>query len=118
MRCRRWSTAFLPRRLERGDAVIALGGGVIGDLAGFALAASSGAACASCRCRPLPLLAQVDPPSAARPASTATTARTSSGVFHQPQLVLADTEVLDTLPEREFRAGYAEVAKYGLTRPA
>ena len=112
MRCRRWSTAYLAARLERGDAVIALGGGVIGDLAGFA----SGIVRRGMRFVQMPtsLLAQVDSSVGGKTGINSGHGKNLVGVFHQPQLVLADTEVLDTLPPREFRAGYAEVAKYGL----
>jgi 3-dehydroquinate synthase len=94
---------ILAARLERGDAVVALGGGVIGDLAGFA----AGIVRRGMRFVQVPtsLLAQVD---------SSVGGKNLVGVFHQPRLVLADTAMLDTLPEREFRAGYAEVAKYGL----
>jgi 3-dehydroquinate synthase len=99
-------------RLERGDAVIALGGGVIGDLAGFA---------ASIIRRgmrfvqiPTSLLAQVDSSVGGKTAINTRQGKNLVGAFHQPILVIADTALLDTLPEREFRAGYAEVVKYGL----
>jgi 3-dehydroquinate synthase len=103
---------ILAARLERGDAVIALGGGVIGDLAGFA----SGIVRRGMRFVQMPtsLLAQVDSSVGGKTGINSAHGKNLVGVFHQPQLVLADTEVLDTLPEREFRAGYAEVAKYGL----
>ena len=103
---------ILAARLERGDAVIALGGGVIGDLAGFA----SGIVRRGMRFVQMPtsLLAQVDSSVGGKTGINSEHGKNLVGVFHQPQLVLADTEVLDTLPPREFRAGYAEVAKYGL----
>ncbi|RLP23978.1 3-dehydroquinate synthase [Mesorhizobium sp. YM1C-6-2] len=103
---------ILAARLERGDAVIALGGGVIGDLAGFA----SGIVRRGMRFVQMPtsLLAQVDSSVGGKTGINSSHGKNLVGVFHQPQLVLADTAVLDTLPEREFRAGYAEVAKYGL----
>ncbi len=103
---------ILAARLERGDAVIALGGGVIGDLAGF----SSGIVRRGMRFVQMPtsLLAQVDSSVGGKTGINSSHGKNLVGVFHQPQLVLADTGVLDTLPEREFRAGYAEVAKYGL----
>src|SRR5690606_19228714 len=103
---------ILAARLERGDAVIALGGGVIGDLAGFA----SGIVRRGMRFVQMPtsLLAQVDSSVGGKTGINSSHGKNLIGVFHQPQLVLADTEVLDTLPEREFRAGYAEIAKYGL----
>jgi 3-dehydroquinate synthase len=103
---------ILAARLERGDAVVALGGGVIGDLAGFA----SGIVRRGMRFVQIPtsLLAQVDSSVGGKTGINSAHGKNLVGVFHQPQLVLADTEVLDTLPQREFRAGYAEVAKYGL----
>ncbi len=102
----------LAARLERGDAVVALGGGVIGDLAGFA----SGIVRRGMRFVQIPtsLLAQVDSSVGGKTGINSAHGKNLVGVFHQPQLVLADTEVLDTLPQREFRAGYSEVAKYGL----
>lgn len=103
---------ILEARLERGDAVIALGGGVIGDLAGFA----SGITRRGMRFVQMPtsLLAQVDSSVGGKTGINSDHGKNLVGVFHQPQFVLADTDTLDTLPEREFRAGYAEVAKYGL----
>ena len=102
----------LAARLERGDAVIALGGGVIGDLAGFA----AGIVRRGMKFVQMPtsLLAQVDSSVGGKTGINSAHGKNLVGVFHQPQLVLADTGVLDTLPAREFRAGYAEVAKYGL----
>jgi len=99
-------------RLERGDAVIALGGGVIGDLAGFA----AGIVRRGMNFIQMPtsLLAQVDSSVGGKTGINSAHGKNLVGVFHQPRLVLADTDVLDTLPAREFRAGYAEVAKYGL----
>ncbi len=103
---------ILSARLERGDAVIALGGGVIGDLAGFA----SGITRRGMKFiqAPTSLLAQVDSSVGGKTGINTRHGKNLVGVFHQPQLVLADTDVLDTLPPREFRAGYAEVMKYGL----
>ena len=103
---------ILSARLERGDAVIALGGGVIGDLAGFA----SGIVRRGMKFIQMPtsLLAQVDSSVGGKTGINTSHGKNLVGVFHQPQLVLADTGVLDTLPVREFRAGYAELAKYGL----
>ena len=103
---------ILAARLERGDAVIALGGGVIGDLAGFA----AGIVRRGMNFVQIPtsLLAQVDSSVGGKTGINTGHGKNLVGVFHQPQLVLADTGVLDTLPVREFRAGYAEVAKYGL----
>ncbi|OJU49342.1 MAG: 3-dehydroquinate synthase [Mesorhizobium sp. 61-13] len=102
----------LAAKLERGDAVIALGGGVIGDLAGFA----AGIVRRGMNFVQLPtsLLAQVDSSVGGKTGINSPRGKNLVGVFHQPKLVLADTAVLDTLPLREFRAGYAEVAKYGL----
>ncbi|PSJ59403.1 3-dehydroquinate synthase [Pseudaminobacter soli (ex Li et al. 2025)] len=102
----------LAARLERRDAVIALGGGVIGDLTGFA----SGIVRRGMNFVQIPtsLLAQVDSSVGGKTGINSTHGKNLVGVFHQPRLVLADTDVLDTLPAREFRAGYAEVAKYGL----
>jgi 3-dehydroquinate synthase len=103
---------ILERRLERGDAVIALGGGVIGDLAGFA----AGIVRRGMKFVQIPtsLLAQVDSSVGGKTGINSAHGKNLIGVFYQPRLVLADTGVLDTLPPREFRAGYAEVVKYGL----
>ena len=102
----------LAARLERGDVVIALGGGVIGDLTGFA----AGIVRRGMNFVQIPtsLLAQVDSSVGGKTGINSPRGKNLVGVFHQPKLVLADTEVLDTLPIREFRAGYAELAKYGL----
>ena len=102
----------LVARLERGDVVIALGGGVIGDLAGFA----AGVVRRGMNFVQMPtsLLAQVDSSVGGKTGINSARGKNLVGVFHQPKLVLADTGVLDTLPIREFRAGYAELAKYGL----
>ncbi len=102
----------LGARLERGDAVIALGGGVIGDLAGFA----AGIVRRGMNFIQMPtsLLAQVDSSVGGKTGINTARGKNLVGVFQQPRLVLADTAALDTLPPREFRAGYAEVAKYGL----
>ena len=104
--------AVVAARIERGDLLIALGGGVIGDLAGFA---------AACVRRgldfvqvPTTLLAQVDSSVGGKTGINSPQGKNLIGAFHQPILVVADTALLDTLPERQFRAGYAEVAKYGL----
>jgi 3-dehydroquinate synthase len=103
---------IIDARIERGDLVVALGGGVIGDLAGFA---------AACVRRgvdfvqvPTTLLAQVDSSVGGKTGINSRHGKNLIGAFHQPVLVVADTALLDTLPPREFRAGYAEVAKYGL----
>ena len=104
--------AILAARIERNDLVIALGGGVIGDLAGFAAAiARRGIDVVQI---PTTLLAQVDSAIGGKTGINTKHGKNLVGAFHQPCLVLADTQVLDTLPQREFRAGYAEVAKYGL----
>ncbi|MEP4563210.1 MAG: 3-dehydroquinate synthase [Nitratireductor sp.] len=104
--------ALLGARLERGDLVIALGGGVIGDLAGFAAGVvRRGMGFVQV---PTSLLAQVDSSVGGKTGINTARGKNLVGVFHQPRLVLADTAVLDTLPAREFRAGYAEMVKYGL----
>jgi 3-dehydroquinate synthase len=106
------TNAILAARLERGDVVVALGGGVIGDLAGFAAGiARRGMGFIQ---MPTSLLAQVDSSVGGKTGINTSHGKNLVGVFYQPQLVLADTQVLDTLSPREFRAGYAEVAKYGL----
>jgi 3-dehydroquinate synthase len=98
--------------LERGDLVVAFGGGVIGDLAGFA----AGILRRGVRFVQIPtsLLAQVDSSVGGKTGINTPQGKNLIGVFHQPSLVIADTDVLKTLPPREMRAGYAEVAKYGL----
>ncbi|WJS03359.1 3-dehydroquinate synthase [Roseibium aggregatum] len=102
----------LAARLERGDAVVALGGGVVGDLTGFvASAVRRGMAFIQV---PTTLLAQVDSSVGGKTGINSRHGKNLIGAFHQPALVLADTAILDTLPLRDFRAGYAEVAKYGL----
>jgi 3-dehydroquinate synthase len=99
-------------QIERGDLVIALGGGVIGDLAGFAAAVvRRGIDYVQV---PTTLLAQVDSSVGGKTAIDSGHGKNLIGAFHQPILVLADTALLDTLPQREFRAGYAELVKYGL----
>jgi 3-dehydroquinate synthase len=104
--------ALIAARIERGDLVVALGGGVIGDLAGFAAAVlRRGVDYVQV---PTTLLAQVDSSVGGKTAINASRGKNLIGAFYQPILVLADTALLDTLPEREFRAGYAEVVKYGL----
>ncbi len=108
----RVSDALIEARIERRDIVVALGGGVIGDLAGF---------CAASLRRgvrfvqiPTTLLAQVDSSVGGKTGINSRHGKNLIGAFHQPSLVLADTMSLDTLSERDFRAGYAEVVKYGL----
>ncbi|MHA7971458.1 3-dehydroquinate synthase [Rhizobium sp. CAU 1783] len=103
---------LLEARIERNDVVIALGGGVIGDLTGFA----AGIVRRGVRFVQVPtsLLSQVDSSVGGKTGINTRQGKNLVGVFNQPDLVLADTDVLNTLSEREFRAGYAEVAKYGL----
>ncbi|MDH3029279.1 3-dehydroquinate synthase [Methylobacterium fujisawaense] len=103
---------LLALKIERGDLVVALGGGVVGDLAGFAAATlRRGVRFVQV---PTSLLAQVDSSVGGKTGINAPLGKNLIGAFHQPRLVLADTAALDTLSEREMRAGYAEVAKYGL----
>jgi 3-dehydroquinate synthase len=103
---------LLSARIERGDLVVALGGGVVGDLAGFAAAiVRRGLRFVQI---PTTLLAQVDSSVGGKTGINTAQGKNLVGAFHQPALVLADTALLDTLPEREFRAGFAEVVKYGL----
>lgn len=106
------SERLLEMGLERGDVLVAFGGGVIGDLAGFT---------ASILRRgirfvqiPTTLLSQVDSSVGGKTGINTPQGKNLIGTFHQPSLVLADTDALSTLPAREMRAGYAEVAKYGL----
>ena len=104
--------ALIAARIERGDLVVALGGGVVGDLAGFAAAAvRRGLDYIQV---PTTLLAQVDSSVGGKTAINSSLGKNLVGAFHQPILVVADTALLDTLPPRQFRAGYAEVVKYGL----
>ena len=105
---------LLQRRCERSTTLIALGGGVVGDMSGFA---------AACYQRGMPLiqvpttlLAQVDSSVGGKTAINHPLGKNMIGAFYQPRLVLADTDVLATLPDRELRAGLAEVIKYGLIR--
>jgi 3-dehydroquinate synthase len=102
----------LEARVERNDTVIALGGGVIGDLAGFV----AGIVRRGVRFVQIPtsLLAQVDSSVGGKTGINSRHGKNLIGVFNQPDLVLADTDTLKTLSPREFRAGYAEVVKYGL----
>lgn len=103
---------LLEAGLERGDIILPFGGGVIGDLAGFA----AGILRRGVRFVQIPttLLAQVDSSVGGKTGINTPQGKNLIGVFHQPHLVIADTDVLATLPPREARAGYAEVAKYGL----
>jgi 3-dehydroquinate synthase len=103
---------LLDMGLERGGAVVALGGGVIGDLAG--LAASLVRRGVRLVQIPTTLLAQVDSSVGGKTGINTSQGKNLVGTFHQPSLVLADTSLLTTLPAREFRAGYVEAAKYGL----
>jgi 3-dehydroquinate synthase len=102
---------LLAAGLERDGLVLALGGGVIGDLAGFAAGVlKRGVACAQ---MPTTLLAQVDSSVGGKTAINTKEGKNLVGLFHQPKIVVADTALLATLPRRELLAGYAEVAKYG-----
>jgi 3-dehydroquinate synthase len=103
---------LLEQKVERNDVVLAFGGGVIGDLVGFASAVLR----RGVRFVQLPtsLLAQVDSSVGGKTGINAPQGKNLIGAFHQPSLVLADTEVLGTLTERDFLAGYGEVVKYGL----
>ena len=103
---------LLAQKIERKDLVIALGGGVIGDLAGFAAAIlRRGVRFVQI---PTSLLAQVDSSVGGKTGINSPQGKNLIGAFHQPSLVLADIDVLNTLTPRDFRAGYGEVAKYGL----
>ncbi|OCK57948.1 3-dehydroquinate synthase [Bradyrhizobium sp. LMTR 3] len=105
------SEALIAAKIERNDLVIALGGGVVGDLAGFAAAIlRRGVDFVQV---PTSLLAQVDSSVGGKTGINSPQGKNLLGAFHQPVLVIADTSVLDTLSPRQFRAGYAEVAKYG-----
>ncbi len=108
----RVSEALIAAKIERADLVVALGGGVVGDLAGFAAAIlRRGIDFVQV---PTSLLAQVDSSVGGKTGINSPQGKNLIGAFHQPILVVADTAVLDTLSPRQFRAGYAEVAKYGL----
>jgi 3-dehydroquinate synthase len=108
----RVSEGLVSAKIERNDLVIALGGGVVGDLAGFAAAIlRRGVDVVQV---PTSLLAQVDSSVGGKTGINSPQGKNLLGAFHQPVLVIADTAVLDTLLPRQFRAGYAEVAKYGL----
>ena len=107
---------LLAERCERSTTLLALGGGVVGDMGGFA---------AACYQRGMPfiqvpttLLAQVDSSVGGKTAINHPLGKNMVGAFYQPKLVLADIDTLDTLPERELSAGLAEVIKYGLIRDA
>ena len=103
---------LLDRGVERGDHILALGGGVVGDLTGFAAAIAK----RGCNFVQLPtsLLAQVDSSVGGKTAINTGAGKNLVGAFHQPAFVLIDPKVLATLPARELRAGWAEVVKYGL----
>ena len=104
--------ALLEAKIERNDLVIAFGGGVVGDLAGFAAAVlRRGVRFVQI---PTTLLAQVDSSVGGKTGINSPHGKNLIGAFHQPALVVADTALLDTLSQREFKAGYAEVVKYGL----
>ncbi|GAA0301562.1 3-dehydroquinate synthase [Rhodovulum strictum] len=103
---------LIEQKVERRDMVVALGGGVIGDLAGFAAAVlRRGVRFVQV---PTTLLAQVDSSVGGKTGINSPLGKNLIGAFHQPSLVLADTGVLDTLDRRDFLAGYGEVVKYGL----
>jgi len=103
---------LLSEKVERGDIVVAFGGGVIGDLAGFAAAVlRRGVRFVQI---PTTLLAQVDSSVGGKTGINSPAGKNLVGAFHQPSLVLADTDLLSTLDRRDFLAGYGEVVKYGL----
>lgn len=104
--------AIIAARIERNDLVVALGGGVIGDLAGFA-AASVRRGLDFVQV-PTTLLSQVDSSVGGKTGINSRLGKNLIGAFHQPAMVIADTALLDTLSPREFRAGYAEMMKFGL----
>jgi 3-dehydroquinate synthase len=104
--------ALIAAKVERGDLVVALGGGVVGDLAGFAAATMRRGL--DYIQVPTTLLAQVDSSVGGKTAINSSRGKNLVGAFYQPILVVADTALLDTLPPRQFRAGYAEVVKYAL----
>ena len=108
-RCTEW---LLDQKVERKDVVLALGGGVIGDLVGFSAAILR----RGVRFVQLPtsLLAQVDSSVGGKTGINTAQGKNLVGAFHQPSLVLADIDVLDTLPDRDLLSGYGEVVKYGL----
>ena len=103
---------LLEQEVERGDHVFALGGGVVGDLTGFACSIMK-RGCGFVQI-PTTLLAQVDSSVGGKTAINTAAGKNLIGAFHQPSLVLADTDTLKTLPLREMQAGYAEIIKYGI----
>ena len=108
--------ALLALELDRGEVVVALGGGVVGDLAGFAAAVyKRGVDFVQL---PTTLLAQVDSSIGGKTGIDTPRGKNLVGAFHQPRLVLADTAALATLPDREMRAGFAEMLKHGLLADA
>ncbi len=114
--CVRVCEAMLAARADRRAVVVALGGGVVGDLAGFCAASVlRGLDFVQC---PTTLLAQVDSSVGGKTGINTPHGKNLVGAFHQPRLVLADTATLATLPPRELRAGWAEVAKHGLLHGA
>ncbi|WP_339332907.1 3-dehydroquinate synthase [uncultured Maricaulis sp.] len=104
--------ALLDHQVERSEAVIALGGGVIGDLTGFAAAVTKRGL--DFIQIPTTLLAQVDSSVGGKTGINTRHGKNFAGVFHQPRLVIADRDLLATLPERELRSGYAEIVKAAL----
>ena len=104
--------ALMERRHNRSTTIVALGGGVVGDIAGFAAATYQRGV--SCIQVPTTLLAQVDSSVGGKTAVNHPLGKNMIGAFHQPNCVLADTDTLATLPDREYRAGLAEVLKYGV----
>ncbi|MEO5774688.1 MAG: 3-dehydroquinate synthase [Sphingomicrobium sp.] len=107
---------LLALEIERSEHVLAFGGGVIGDLAGFAAAVTK-RGCGFVQV-PTTLLAQVDSSVGGKTGINVPAGKNLVGAFHQPSLVLIDPQVLDTLDPRQVRAGYAEIAKYGLIEDA
>jgi 3-dehydroquinate synthase len=108
--------ALLARGVERSDHIVAFGGGVVGDLAGFA-AAIVNRGCGFVQV-PTSLLAQVDSSVGGKTAINVAAGKNLVGAFHQPSLVLVDPSLLDPLDPREVRAGYAEIVKYALIEDA
>lgn len=109
-------TALLEHRFDRSCTLVALGGGVVGDMTGFAAASYQRGV--SFIQVPTTLLSQVDSSVGGKTGVNHPLGKNMIGAFHQPQVVLADTDTLDTLPDRELSAGMAEVIKYGLINDA